>query len=328
MSGVNRILAPTFEYPPDAGGIGRYVEMIKFALPELQVLRLEGGKRFYRYFFELWGRRSTFDALIVNGAFPLGTVAVLLRKPFYLIFHGNDFDLGRRTWWRRRLMKRYMHKAVAVIANSKALAREIEAFSEREVEVLYPSLAPGFEKNDTTPIPTERFTALTIARLVDRKGIDLVLEAMREIPDMDYLIIGSGPDEGRLKKLAEGLGARVRFLGRANDQEKAEAYRKADVFIMTPKILENDREGFGIVYLEAGYFGLPVIATKTKGVDEAVIDGETGILVGEGELREGVERLRDAKERKRLGEGGKRRVERDGLAKHRIDAIKRIVYGG
>ena len=75
-----------------------------------------------------------------------------------------------------------------------------------------------------------------------------------------------------------GLQDHVRFLGALSDAQASEWYTKSDVFIMTPVDLAGDVEGFGIVYLEASAFGLPVVATESGGAAEAVVNGETGIV--------------------------------------------------
>jgi glycosyltransferase involved in cell wall biosynthesis len=112
------------------------------------------------------------------------------------------------------------------------------------------------------------------------KGLDEVLQALpalaREVPNIVYMVAGSGNDRARLEQKAADLGLedRVIFTGYVPEEEKAAHYRLADAFV-----LPGWGEGFGIVYLEAMACGIPVVASKLDASREAVRDGELGILV-------------------------------------------------
>lgn len=156
---------------------------------------------------------------------------------------------------------------------------------------------------------------LTVARLVDRKGHLKVLEALTQIPEATYHIVGDGPMRDTIeRKIAElNLGDRVTIATDVSDEQLPEIYRSADVFVMPTTKSDHDREGFGIVYLEAQLFGLPVIATRHPGVDEAVRDGEGGLLIGdsERELVLAIQRLKDPAVRSKFGARGRASVERE-----------------
>ncbi len=124
---------------------------------------------------------------------------------------------------------------------------------------------------------------MTFGRLESRdrqKGFDEVLQLMPrlllEYPDLVYLIAGQGPDRGRLEAVAASLGLadRVIFTGMVPEEEKAQYYRLADVYVMP-----SAKEGFGFVFLEAMACGIPVIASNSDGSREAVRDGLLGRLV-------------------------------------------------
>lgn len=127
---------------------------------------------------------------------------------------------------------------------------------------------------------------LTVCRLVPRKGIDLVLECVaglsREFPGLSYVVAGAGPDEGRLREMSRtfGIEERVRFLGEVDNAVKAALYELCDIFVLPNRILGGtDWEGFGIVFLEAALAAKPAVGGKNGGVADAVVDGETGLLV-------------------------------------------------
>ena len=136
-------------------------------------------------------------------------------------------------------------------------------------------------------IPENGRVLLTVSRLDPRKGhesvINLMPEVLKEHPDVVYLVVGSGPMEGELNERVKnnGLEGKVIFTGDISLANVVYFYNLCDVFIMVPHYIEGtgNIEGFGIVFLEAGACNKPVIAGRSGGVEEAVVDGETGILV-------------------------------------------------
>lgn len=131
----------------------------------------------------------------------------------------------------------------------------------------------------------DRRVLLTVGRLVPRKGIDTILQALPHIidaaPSLVYLIAGEGPDRGRLESLAWRLGVedRVRLLGAVPHDELRHYYNACDVFVMPSREDEPDVEGFGIVFLEANACGKPVIGARSGGIPDAIEHEETGLLV-------------------------------------------------
>ena len=151
---------------------------------------------------------------------------------------------------------------------------------------------------------------LTVARLIPHKGQDVVLRALAalqtEFPTLRYAMIGTGPDEPRLRKLAEDLKVsdRVIFAGPVSDDEVAEAYATSTVYVGLSRIDRSiDAEGFGISFLEASASGVPIIAGDSGGVRSAVRDGESGVIVPPQDLNAVVEALRMY-----LGDAGRRAI--------------------
>jgi len=177
---------------------------------------------------------------------------------------------------------------------------------------------------------------LTVGRLCERKGQDTVLRAMpavlREVPNAVYLIAGDGEYGSELRELADSLGiaANVRFLGEVPQEELPDIYGLCDVFVMPNRVLGgNDVEGFGIVFLEANACGKPVIGGRSGGVPEAVVDGETGLLVdgsSPAAVAEAVLRLlRNPDLARRLGRAGRERVCRELTWDHTGAQVKRLI---
>ncbi|WP_432025572.1 glycosyltransferase family 4 protein [Streptomyces sp. 1222.5] len=168
---------------------------------------------------------------------------------------------------------------------------------------------------------TDRPVVVCVSRLVPRKGQDTLIRALPRIlaaePDTVLLVVGGGPYEQDLRRLARetGVDASVRFTGAVPWSELPAHYGAGDVFAMPCRTRRGglDVEGLGIVYLEASATGLPVVAGDSGGAPDAVLDGETGWVVRGGEPAEAADRivalLGDAGLRRRMGERGRRWVE-------------------
>ena len=161
---------------------------------------------------------------------------------------------------------------------------------------------------------------LTITRLVDYKGVDFALRALKKIlpefPDAVYLICGEGEDRSRLESLSTelGLSKNVVFTGKLAPDELIDYYNASDAFILLSRddLITPNVEGFGIVFLEAAACGKPSIAGNSGGIPDAVIDGETGWLVDPCDVERiaGAMRncLADPQMTERLGNQAMRRV--------------------
>jgi len=151
---------------------------------------------------------------------------------------------------------------------------------------------------------------LCVAHLYPRKNVATLLEAFaRTETDAVLRIVGTGPEEGALRRRVSvgDLGGRVELLGHVPLESLAAEYRRARIFC-----LPSRQEGFGIVFLEAMAAGLPIVAARAAAVPEVVLDGECGMLVPPEDVSALSDALRtllsDAALRRRLGEGGLRRV--------------------
>jgi len=135
----------------------------------------------------------------------------------------------------------------------------------------------------------QRPTIITVARLEDRyKGHDVMLRALSlvraRVPDVLWMVVGDGSLRGELEADAArlDLAGHVKFTGRVSDEERNRRLAQAHVFAMPSRLPPSGTEGgegFGIVYLEAGLRGLPVVAGAVGGALDAVIHDGTGLLV-------------------------------------------------
>lgn len=158
----------------------------------------------------------------------------------------------------------------------------------------------------------------TVARLQPHKGIDTGIRALpalrRRVPEATYVIVGSGPDEARLRGLADELQVSdaVRLLGRVSDDEVVDALLACDAFALLSREAVPDVEGFGLVLLEAGACGRPVIGARSGGIPDAVAHERSGLLVPPDDVDATADALArvlgDPALARRLGQGGLRRA--------------------
>ena len=169
----------------------------------------------------------------------------------------------------------------------------------------------------------DRPTVVCVSRLVPRKGQDVLIRALpgirRRVPGAALLIVGGGPDQARLRRLADrvGVAGDVRFAGPVSRAELPGHYAAGQVFAMPCRTRRGglDVEGLGLVYLEASATGLPVVAGSSGGAPDAVRQGETGYVVDGRSVAAVVDRvaglLNDPASARTMGEAGRAWVVRE-----------------
>ncbi|MEO5800902.1 MAG: glycosyltransferase family 4 protein [Gemmatimonadales bacterium] len=169
-------------------------------------------------------------------------------------------------------------------------------------------------------LPSGRWL-VTVARLVPHKGIDSGIQLLAALapqcPDLHYAVVGRGPYEADLRRLAESLGvaARVHILTDVSDDELPAAFAAGDIYLGLSRRSGLDVEGFGIALVEASAVGLPVVAGASGGIADAVADGESGILVDPADHLQATDAVRhllgDPSLAAQIGSAGRERVLRE-----------------
>lgn len=237
-----------------------------------------------------------------------------------------------------RFALRHASAVVVISRHADALARRFGAERSRIHHI-----PPGVDlPGDTSPAErADRPTLLTVARLDDEyKGHDVVLRALplirREIPDVRWVVLGDGSLRPRLERqtAAAGVADSARFLGAVSDAERDRWYRSAHVFVMPSRLPpQGGGEGFGIVYLEAGARELPVVGGNVGGALDAVVDGETGLLVDPADpaavARAAVELLRSPERAAAMGRNAAARAQSFAwpVIAGRVEEVVRAVAG-
>lgn len=264
----------------------------------------------------------------------LGLVGLALKRltglPYVLYLHGGEMAPYMRYAAVRAVIRAIIRNAARLVVNSDYTRRHFEALgiSHPEIELLTMSVPTGqFRPDLDSAAARAKYglngvrVILTVGRLVERKGHDMVLQGLgrirKAVGPVRYLIAGRGPEEPRLRALARALGCDddVLFLGHVPDDELPLLYAASDVVVMPSRALadRDGIEGFGITFLEAAASGKPVVGGASGGVAEAVVDGVTGVLVPPTDVdavaAAVIRLLRNSTEAAAMGASGRRRAE-------------------
>lgn len=357
--GIPRLLVLTNHFPPRVGGVERFVHGLVQHLPPDRVAvvapRWAGCREFdaaQPYPVFRWGgtylipvpeavdrveslvRETGAEMVLFGHAVPLGWMGPWIQErcgvPYATLTHGAEALVARLPNARRLLRHVFSHAEVVF-----SVSRAMQDLMRRAVPEHVPMalLPPGVDVErfhpQVDPAPArERFgltgrpVALSVSRLVRRKGQDVVLRAwprvLRRFPEAALVLAGEGPQRARLERMAARLGLEgsVTLTGGMDDGMLPSLYAAADLFVMPSRsrVLGLELEAFGIVYLEAAASGLPTIAGNSGGVEDAVEDGETSLVVDgrrADEVGDALLRLlEDGVTAKAMGLAGRSRVER------------------
>lgn len=223
----------------------------------------------------------------------------------------HGLDITYNNFFYKRLIPRCIARLDKIISVSRATRNECQ---RRKIPVQNCVVIPnGIRPNelylsdpvDVLQTKLEKITGrvirnrkilVTVGRLVKRKGVAWFIDFV--MPQLDsnyiYIVAGDGPEFDRIQRSVSRLklGNRVLMLGRVSNDTRKVLLNASDIFIMPNGTVANDIEGFGIVVLEAGSCGLPVVASNLQGIKDAVTDGKTGYLVEEGDVDGFLKRIR------------------------------------
>ncbi len=244
-------------------------------------------------------------SIILFSSMVTALLAPLLKKrlpatPLTAIIHGQDVTYPLSLY--QRYLPRVFHALDAVFPVSRATAQQAlqRGTAEEKVHVIpngidlqripfcaertacrrvlfkrFPEAARMF--------PEDGFLLCSVGRQVKRKGFHwFIQEVMPLLPEhVHYWLAGEGPMHENLRRLVErmNLSHRVHLLGRVTEEALRDLYRGANLFVMPNIPVSGDMEGFGVVMLEAGLAGLPVVASRLEGIIDVIEEGKNGHLV-------------------------------------------------
>ena len=237
-----------------------------------------------------------------------------------LALHGTEIHSLASLFHRRLLFQRFLQHAdrIGVVSEfTRRLLEDCFPALQGKAVVTANALRTDLPHDSSEPEkdPNSKII-LTVARIYPRKGQIYVLEALRKLPPEErartiYWIVGPANTRRYLRRLvayATKYQINIKVFGEVDDEELSRIYKQADIFAMTSVSYKRSVEGFGLSYLEASSFGLPVVGFRFGGVGEAVKDGETGLLCNQRDTdalaRNLYKLLTDKGLRERLGRSG------------------------
>ena len=241
---------------------------------------------------------------------------------FILTIHGSELLRFTRNPFEKWLFKKLLSRCSRIHVLSK--------FNESQLIGLYPFTKTYIKRIPGAPASgvitpkqklenqtnSETIQIVSVGRIHPRKGQDQILLALLKLPvetQKSLHLYFVGPTNNpkysmSIKNLVEKFSGEVTFKGDCTDQELASIYAESDIFALTSLPKTKSVEGFGFVYLEASAHGLPIIANRTGGVEDAVIDNKTGLLSEPNDIetlsKNFLSLISDKNFRKRIGQNG------------------------
>lgn len=337
-----KIVIATPLYPPEPGGPATYSKLLESELPargiEVTLVKFAEVRtlpKLVRHLAFAWKvYRAAQSATLVYALDPVSTglpaclASMLAGKPFAVKIVGDyAWEQGVNRYGVKELLDEFVkrssyplpvmlfksverfvaRRARRIIVPSQYLKRIVTAWGvdPGKITVVY-NAPPAFKEGGDRPLPCRYI--VTVGRLVPWKGVGAVIRALKELPELSFVIVGDGPERGRLEALAKELGLteRVIFTGALSHGEAPRYVRHADAFV-----LNTCYEGFSHVILEAFAMGTPVATTAAGGNPEQVTDGETGVVFPfdhSEEIAKAVRRLEDPILRARIVGNAQRKV--------------------
>jgi glycosyltransferase involved in cell wall biosynthesis len=318
------ILFITRNYPPKVGGLEKYsLNLIEAFVSHTTThkITLSKSKKHLLWFFPF----ALVKALFVIRKFSvsrvhlcdglLAPVGLLLKrltgKTVTATVHGLDVTYGNSLY--QKIIPWCIEKLDRIVCVSRSTREEVfkrtRVLPENCVVIPNGIMPDEMVLSQPKRELLRKFEALTgltlgnrkilftLGHLVKRKGVEwFAANVMPRLPeDYVYLVAGDGPEKDPIEKVIafQHLQKRVFLLGEISNEMRNILYNLSDIFVMPNITVPNDVEGFGIVALEAGSCGLPVVATNIQGIRAAVIDGKTGYLIQEGQVQGFLERIQN-----------------------------------
>jgi len=296
-------------------------------------------------------KKEKIDLIHAHWIVPSGLIGSackkMLKMPLITTVHAGDiFPLQKK--YLKRIGKAALNNCDVCTVNSNATMEAVLKISDIQnrlkvipMGVNLNTFARASAQDRTKkPSPDGKYTILSAGRLVEKKGVTYLIEAMpmilEKLPQVRLVVVGDGSEEQRLKEQAKRLmlDASVEFIGSVTNAELPRFYNNADLFVL-PSIIDSrgDTEGLGVVLLEAMACRTPVIGSRVGGITDIIKDGFNGLLSEPKDAQDlaskVVELLLDEELRQRFADNGLKtvtdRFSWDVVVKQFADLYERVV---
>ncbi len=324
-----------FVYAPKMPGDAEFDRKNKWQVTRGKPNFLFIWPRWLRMLWQVWSlaEKEKIAKIYVHHALPAGYVAYLLKKfkkiPYVIFFHGTDLELGIKN--KKSKLKKICANAEKIVVNSNFLKNKFQSAFEglkKEISVVYPcpdeiflqSVSETEIKKLKSQLALEgKEVVVTVARMTEGKGyphfIRLLPKILEKVPNLVWLIVGDGPKKDEIIKSIQKnyLQNVTRFIGKLPYTELPKYYQVADLMVLLTHPDESSaEEAWGTAFVEAAASGLPVVAGRAGGVEEAVLDRQTGLVVDvyqdQSIISAVTELLLNKDSARQMGQTGKQRV--------------------
>ena len=244
---------------------------------------------FLALYYNLLKKLPEYDIVHAHWLIPQGIVQSFFKKPYIVTGHGGDVT-SLNISIMKKAKARCIEKASYVTVVSHFLEEKVQEIRKTDKIAVMPMGCDT--SNFSSKHRVENLfgqgndkVVLFVGRLAEKKGVKYLIRAMSNI-DAKLVIVGKGPLEEELKSEAKKCGGKVLFMGAKTHEELRAIYASADVFV-APSVTagDGDREGFGLVMLEAMASGIPVVAFESGGISEVIKHEKNGLLCKEKDVQ-------------------------------------------
>lgn len=231
-----------------------------------------------------------FDIVHAHWLIPQGIVQSQFKEvPYIVTGHGGDVT-SLNSWPIKSLKKKTLKNAEYITVVSKELSDYIQDIYPNSKTSVIPMGCDTTSFDESKRVhnywgKSSKKAILFVGRLAEKKGVTYVMSAMNFVENACLYIVGKGDLEGELRKQAKELGEKVVFLGAKTHEELPEIYASADMLVV-PSVTakDGDKEGFGLVVIEAMASGLPVVASRSGGIVDIIEHEKNGLLCEEKDI--------------------------------------------
>lgn len=244
-------------------------------------------------------KQHNIEVIHCGRCLPEGFIGFLMKRlfgiPYVCYVHGEDVETAATSRELSWIIRRALYNASRIVCNSQNTANILLEQWQTDPATTQ-VINPGVDSHAFVPaLPNpefkqqmgwqDRFVVLTVGRLQQRKGQDMLIRATAELakqhPQLLYVIVGNGDQKPTLEALINELGVQqhVQLLAEISDQQMIPCYQQCDLFVLPNRTVGRDIEGFGMVLVEAQACGKTVIAGDSGGTRETMLLGESGFIL-------------------------------------------------